>query len=123
MWTMKAQILLNYGDNTKEVEEEEKNRFLRRLFNEMGLLIDFWAEEDLTLNVDQRTKLRKLLLTNNLQVIDDLDGNIKVYLEKDLIGNWEKPTYKLKKDLSQLNYRKQVYVEMSISYWDIFNNE
>ena len=87
----------------------------------MGLLIDFWDEYTLILDVNLRTKLRKLLSNNNIQIIDDLDGNMKVYLERDLIGNWEKPTYKLKKDLSELNHRKQLYVEMEISYWDIFH--
>jgi len=118
---MQAKILLNYSDNTKTVEEEEKNRFLRSLLNEMGLIIDFWNEEDLILTVDQKIKLRKLLLNNNLQVIDDSDGSMKIFFENTLIGSWDKPTYKLKKDMSQLDHRKQLYVEMSISCQHIFD--
>ena len=87
----------------------------------MGLMLDFWAEETLILDVDQKSKLRKLLLDNSLQIIDDFDGDMKVYFQKDLVAHWEKPIYKLKTDTSKLNHRKQFYVEMAISYSTIYD--
>lgn len=120
---MKGTILLNYDDNTKQVEEEEKTRFLKTLFEQMGVPIsDFWTSDD-SLTVNQKIKLRGILTTYGIQVIDDLDGHMQVYVEGEKIGEWNKCTYKLKRDLRQLDPRKQLYLEMEVDCWTIFEDE
>jgi hypothetical protein len=117
---MKGIILLNYGENTKQVEEEEKDRFLRTLLEQIGVPIaDFWNSDD-PLSIEQKIKLRKILVTYNIQVVDDLDGEMQIYVEDDLIGEWRKSTYKLKRDLRQLDPRKQLYLEMEVDCWTLF---
>jgi hypothetical protein len=120
---MKGTILLNYNENTKQVEEEEKVRFLRSLLDQMGVPIsDFWAT-DSPLSIDQKIKLRGILATYGIQVIDDLDGHMQVYVEGELVGEWNKCLYKLKRDLRQLDPRKQLYLEMEVNCWTLFEEQ
>jgi len=120
---MKGTILLNYNESTSKVEDEEKYKFLRNLLEQMGVPIEeFWTSDD-PLSIEQKIKLRSILSTFNIQVIDDLDGHMQVFAEGDLAGEWNKCTYKLKRDLSQIDPRKQLYLEMEISYWSLFEQE
>ena len=58
----------------------------------MGVPInDFWAG-DISLSVNQKIKLRGILATYAIQVIDDLDGNMQVYVEGEKVGEWNKCT-------------------------------
>ena len=120
---MKGTLLLNYDENTKLVEEEERNKFLYALLGQMGIPVsDFWTN-DSVLTVDQKIKLRNILSTYNVQVIDDLDGHMQVYVEDELVGEWFKCEYKLKRDLRQRDPRKQLYLEMQVNYWSIFEEQ
>jgi hypothetical protein len=120
---MKQVFLLNSDDNTFQVEEEEKQNFLRELLENMGLPIsDFWQPNQ-TLNIQEKIKLRNILGAFNIVVIDNLDGHMQVYHDDELIGEWNKCKYKLKKDLRQIDPKKQFYLEMEADFWTIFNNE
>jgi hypothetical protein len=46
-----------------------------------------------------------------------------VYIDNELVGEWHKCTYKLKKDLRQLDPKKRIYLEMQIDYWSIFEEQ
>lgn len=120
---MKATLLLNHDENTKKVEEEERTRFLKSILEEMGVPIqEFWTTDG-PLSVDQRIKLRGILATYSIQVIDDLDGHMQVYVEGERIAEWFKPTYKLKRDLREIDPRKQLYLEMEVSFWSLFEEQ
>lgn len=117
---MQGTILLNYTDNTRQVEDEEKLRFLRGVLEQMGVPIeDFWSTDG-PLSINQRIRLRGVLASYGVQVIDDLDGHMQVYVEGDPVAEWFKCTYKLKRDLRELDPRKQLYLEMSINCWSLF---
>lgn len=119
---MNGTILLNYDVNLSKVEEEEKTRFLHCLLDQMGVPIkDFWDTDD-TLTVEQKIKLGGILSTYNVNIFDDHEGNLEVYLEDELIGSWNKCTYKLKRDLSVRDPKKRLYFEMEIKYWSIFDD-
>ncbi len=121
---MKATILLNYNENTHKVEDEEKNRFLRDLLEQMGTPIStFWVGDELSLSIQQKIQLRKLLITYSIQVIDDNDGNVRVYVDGELVGEWHKCTYKLKRDFSQIDPKKQLFLEMTINCWTLFEEQ
>jgi hypothetical protein len=126
---MKGTILLNHNENTKQIEEEEKQRFLRNLLEQMQIPInDFWAT-DAPLSVDQTIKLRSILNSFRIQVIDDLDGHMQIFFIDDangdyeLVGEWHKCTYKLKRDLKQRDPRKQLYLEMEVNCWTLFEEQ
>ena len=120
---MKATILLNYDENTHKVEEEEKTRFLRNILQMMGVPIDeFWIADG-ALSIEQRIKLRSILVTYSIQVIDDLDGQMQVYVDNELVAEWHKCTYKLKRDLRQIDPRKQLYLEMEVDCWSLFDEQ
>ena len=117
---MKATILLNYNENTRQVEEEEKTRYLKDILERMGLPIqEFWTTDN-SLYIDQRIKLRDILVTYGIQVIDDLDGNMQIYVEGEKVAEWFKSSYKLKRDLRQVDPRKQLYLEMYVECWSLF---
>lgn len=122
---MNGTILLDYQENVKKVEEEEKLRFLKDLLEQMGVpyLEAFETPDNLDLTPAQRSKLKNILLTYNIQVIDDRAGYMKVYVEGELIAEWNKCTYKIKRDYSQLDRKKQLYLEMEINCWTIFEEE
>lgn len=126
---MKGTVLLNYNENTRQVEDEEKQRFLRDLLETMGVPInDFW-EGGKSLSSDQKIKLRAILTTYRVQVIDDLDGHMQVFFinddtdEYELVGEWHKCTYKLKRDLKQKDPKKQLYLEMEVNCWTLFEEQ
>lgn len=120
---MKGTLLLNYDEDTKIVEDEEKNKFLYSLLEQIGIPVsEFWKGE-ISLSIDQRIRLRTILSTYNIQVIDDLDGNMQVYIDNEIVGEWNKCIYKLKKDLRQLDRKKRIYLEMQIDYWTIFEEQ
>lgn len=117
---MKGTILLNHTENTKKVEDEEKTRYLKDILDQMGLPIqDFWTTDG-PLSIEQKIKLRGILATYQIQVIDDLDGHMQVYVDGEKVAEWFKCTYKLKRDLRELDPRKQLYLEMEVNCWSLF---
>lgn len=120
---MKSIVQLSHKENTSAVEEELKNSFLRHLLEQCGVPIEtFWKEEETSLSVDQRMKLRNVLALYSIQVLDDRDGTMEAYIENELIAKWHKCTYKLKRDHSQLDPRKQLYLEMEVDCWSVFED-
>ena len=126
---MKGSILLNYNEDTRQVEEEEKARFLRGILDACfdnteaaNQIQTIWVGEGV-LSAPQKVKLRGILATYGLQVIDDLDGHMQVYLENELIAEWFKCTYKLKRDLRVMDPRQRIYLEMHVNCWSVFDEK
>ena len=124
---MKGTILLSYSENTHQVEEEEKARFLREILlqsfenTEVVFQIQNIWGSDGVLSTDQKVKLRGILTTYGIQVIDDFDGHMQIFIEDELIGEWFKCTYKLKRDLRVTDPRKRIYLEMEVNCWSHFD--
>ncbi len=126
---MKGTILLNYNEDTRQVEEEEKARFLKLILEQCFENTDvatqiqtIWSSDG-PLPASQKVKLRGILATYGIQVIDDLDGHMQIYLENDLIAEWFKCTYKLKRDLRAIDPRKRIYLEMEVNCWSVFDDK
>lgn len=121
---MKSIILLNHNENTKQVEAEEKSKFLKDLLEKMGIEIsEFWDDDTILLSVDQKIKLRNILTTYAIKVIDDLDGHMQIFVEGELVGEWNKCTYKLKQDLYEIDKKKQFFLEMEVNCWTLFEQQ
>lgn len=121
---MKYKILLSKNENTKEVEEEEKSKFIRNVLENMGLPVDeFWTNTERALTVEERIKLRKILSAYNILIIDDLDGHLQIFVENDLVAEWNKCTYVLKRDLREIDPNKRIYFEMNVHCWSVFEED
>jgi len=119
---MKSTILLNSNENLKQIEEEEKARFVKSILEIMCVPIEeFWQDEGLS--VQDKIKLRGLLSAYSIKIIDDSDGHLQFFVENELVGEWNKPEYKMKKDLSEIDPNKKLYYEMHVNYWSIFDEE
>lgn len=125
---MQQTILLNATENTRQVEREEQGHFVRSILSAFGVPIDdIWDSEELS--TDQHIKLRKVLSTYKIEIIDDNDGGVKIHCwdketnKYQMIGEFKKPYYRLKQDPSQVNPNKKQYLEMSISTWSIFDTD
>lgn len=125
---MKGTILLNYNEDTHKVEDEEKARFLRSFLEQCFESAPDIAEQvaaiwnvDGPLPVAQKVKLRGILTTYGIQIIDNLDGCLLIYIENEKVAEWHKPAYKLKKDLRVTDPRKRMYLEMEINCWSVFD--
>lgn len=126
---MKGTILLNYNEDTRQVEDEEKARFLRLILEQCFENTDvatqiqtIWSSDG-PLPASQKVKLRGILATYGIQVIDDFDGHMQIYLENELIAEWFKCTYKLKRDLRVIDPRKRIYLEMEVNCWSVFDDK
>lgn len=127
---MKATILLSYDENTRQVEEEEKARFLRGVLEqcfENAETVSFQLQEiwgdgsQPTLTAPQRVRLRGLLSIYGIQIIDNLDGHLQILLEDELIAEWHKCFYKLRKEPKASDPRKRVFLEMEVNCWSSFD--
>jgi len=126
---MNGTILLNYDENTHRVEEEEKTRFLLTLLEQMFDNTDVATQireicgSAITLSVEQKIKLRGIFTTYGIHVIDNHDGHLQVYVEGELVGEWHKCTYKLKRAIHEVDPRKKLYLEMEVNCWSIFDQQ
>jgi hypothetical protein len=119
---MKYKQLLNHTENTRKVEDEEKTKFLKYILEQMGVPVhEFWTSDE-PLSIDQRIQLRGILSTYGIQVIDSLDGLFQIYVSGELVAEFYKPRYTLKRDLREIDPRKQPYVEMNIECWSLFED-
>ena len=125
---MRGTILLNHDENTRQIEDEEKSRFLRGLLEQTfedtpvaTQITEIW-EDVVILSPTQKVKLREIMNTYHMQVIDNLDGHMRVFVDGQLVGEWLKCKYRLRRDLAQLDPKKQLYLEMEISCWSVFES-
>lgn len=120
---MESVILLNSNENTRQVEEEEKNRFVQHILQTIGLpLDDIWDNEG-NLSLEGKIKLRNLLNVYGVQLIGTSDGELQIFAEGEMIAEWKKPTYILKRDLSQIDPKKKLYLQMHVNYYSIFEGQ
>jgi hypothetical protein len=115
---MQYTILLDKHEDTKDIERQEQARFIKTILDALEVNIEWDPNEPLT--IESKLKLRQSLETYNIDVLNDTDGGIKVFANKDLIGDWSKPYYVLKQDYSQIDPDKKLYLEMHVNFWTIF---
>lgn len=115
---MRYTILLDNSEKIREVETQEQARFIRSLLDALEVPIEWNPDEQLT--VESKIQFKKSLNIYNINVIDDADGGLKVYVNNEMIGEWIKCKYKLKEDPSQLDSNKKLYLEMNVNFWSIF---
>lgn len=124
---MESTILLNYNENTRKVEDEEKSRFIKSIVLATGAPIPEDLDEEWTdeadLSVDTRIKIRNFLSSFNIRVIDHVGDELEIYVDNELIAGWKKCEYVLKKNITAIDPAKKLYLEMKIDCWSVFEKE
>lgn len=120
---MDGTILLNANENTRQVEEEERSKFMRSVLETVGIPMEGIWDETGILTIENKNKLRTILASFNVIAIEDIEGGMKIYANREEIARWNKPSYVLKRDMSQIDRKKQLYLEMKCSYWSIFETQ
>lgn len=119
---MKGTILLNSSEDTRKIEEEEKSRFIKGIIDSIGIPLEGIWDDDIELSIEKRIKLREIFSKYNVKVINYPDGVLEIYVDNDLIAEWKKCEYVLKRDIAAIDPTKKLYLEMKINYWSIFEN-
>lgn len=109
-------VLLDFNSDKAAVESEEKSKFIRSILEALSIEVDFWPAEQAALSIENKIKLRHMLNELGLIIRELADGTLEVYFEQQLIGEWSKPFYVLKTDLSQVDPKKKLYLEMHVSF-------
>lgn len=96
------------------------------VLSQMGVDFDDAIPEDGdpdSLTKFQQAKMRKILETNKILVLDNQDGSLGIYVGDELVGQWEKPYYKLHFDPSKINPKEKYYMEVDISFGSVFDEQ
>lgn len=124
---MKYNVIANYDPGSiNEAVEEEKLQFMFFVLESMGLELEECFPESLNpkaITVEHRVKLNELLDKYNISIIDHKDKTFDIYLEKDKIASWKKHWVELKKDFSEINPKRRVYVEIHFECWSVFEQK
>lgn len=128
---MKWVVLCN-KDDIRKTESEEQLSFIRQniefALNDIDLeqdslpaLESCFPDNDSELyTVEQKINLRKVLGHFNISVLNDRDGGVKIYLDRQVFAEWRKPTFVLKEDSSVLDRNKKLYGEITFDAWSQF---
>lgn len=118
---MKYKVLLSRFEDTREFESQEQSRFINSIFEALELPINF--DPDAPLTVEIRQEIRQKLKEFNIDIIDDMDKGIKIYIGDDIIAEWYKTIFKLKQDISQKDPQDRLYIEANINFWSVFEDK
>jgi len=106
-------------DDVKNTEEWVRNAFARETLEKMGLpLEEIWPEEELT--VEQKTELRVLLAQYDVDILDDGDRGLRIYVEDDVVAELMKPRYRMHKDIKARRASQRLFYEMMVKYKTLF---
>ncbi len=126
---MGSKIVLSNREDIKSIEAEEQINFVFFVLQNSGIP-DERLEECLTeesLSVRNKMIFRKLCEREQISVVDNLDGSLKIYIKSDhqdiLIAEWFQPSYTLKVDNSVTDRSKRIFVEIFFRWWTIFEEE
>ena len=71
----------------------------------------------------QQAKMRKILETNKIFILDNQDESLEIYVENELVGKWDRPHYTLKFDRSKINPKEKYYMEVDVFFGSVFDEE
>ena len=109
-------------EDAKSTEEEERNTFIRGVLQNIGVpLEDVWP--NIQLSIDNKVKLRDLLLKLEVEIINDKDRGYKIYHQDSLLAEWFKPRFILREDKRARTLAKKLFYEMVIKTYSVFDQE
>lgn len=116
------QIILINRNDIRSSEIEEQNRFIFSTLERAGVdLSELDLPEDLNLSVEDKIKLRSFLNKFEIKIINQVDGEVTLYVQHQPIAKWFKPKFVLKQDPNALERSERMYVEMHTNTWTVFD--
>ena len=112
-------ILLDRDEKTKEIEAQEQARFIKSILEALEIPLEWNIDEPFT--IDSKIQFRKALSEYKIHIANDMDGGIKIFVADEVVAEWKKAKYVLKTDRSQVDPNKQLFLEMQVSVWSIFD--
>lgn len=114
-------IILVNRHEAREVEHEEKVKWLYSVLEQMEIPIaEWWPEETSMENIRKiKPKLRML----GIDIINDAEDGILIYLNDELIAEWQQPWYKLVEDPKERDVKYRFYYEMHLRRRCIFEDQ
>ena len=114
-------------DNYREIEQEWQFEFVYYVLESIGIPEDILAgcfpEDGMAgFTVEHKIELRKHMDQFSVTIVDDRDGGIKIFVERDKVAEWKKCTFILREDPSEVNPSKRLYMEISGDIWTIFDD-
>lgn len=110
--------------NYREVISELQYEFVVNVISNLGLpeeeLEQCFPEEYSKFDVESKIRLRSLLGKFNVQIIDDKDGGLKIYVESEVIAEWKKCFIKIKTNRAAINPEDKMFVEIECEYFSVF---
>lgn len=120
---MKQVIFADLNDY-KSIIEEEQYLFVYSILSQLDLPLEEILPDSYTeFDRDHKIALRSLLEKFSLNIVDNRDGEIKIYHEKDILAIWKKPLYKRKIDRSEIDRKKRIYIELTLETWSVFEEQ
>ena len=107
---MKEVISVDREDYRKIVKQLQF-QWTKHVLVQTGMnLSSYFPDDDNpeSMTIEQKAQLRQTLRQNDILVLDDQDGGIKIYLDKTIIAEWKKPRFDLHQDLSQIDPKKKL---------------
>ncbi len=114
---MKQVYLLNLDQDCILFEEEEKQKLLQSILDELSVDYgDLFANQ----STHSKVKLKSILSKYNISTIDDEE--FIIFVDNKQIAKMSKPFYKIKKDITSKN-RKNLFIEAEINFWTIYDED
>ncbi len=77
--------------------------------------------EDSKFSVDARIQFKNLLFKYNIHLREYPDGAFQIFLNKELIAEWQKPWIQYCKDESEIDPKRQLFAKVNLKIYSIFN--
>jgi hypothetical protein len=106
------------SENIEKIETIEQARFIKSILETLDIPANWNVERELTFQ--EKTELKQIFNKYDILIIEK-NGGIKIFIDSELVAEWYKPIYKLKEDVKQPDRKKKLIVEMSVSFWSMFD--
>jgi hypothetical protein len=107
-------------EDARKVEEEERDTFIKGVLTSIGIpLDDVWPGERLE-NVEQKIEFQKRMEEFELDILNDGDHGVKIYVGDELIAEWFRPQFVMHTDRRARRPSKRLFYEMTIRFWSMF---
>lgn len=112
-------------NNFREVENEWQYEFIYYVLESIGIpeeiLDGCFPDESEDMTVDHKIELRRYMNQFDVTIVDDRDGGIKIFVERQMIAEWKKCKFVLREDPKEVDPSKRLYMEVVADVWTIFD--